>query len=510
MRTQAARAVAADDGRMVYLTCVRVAGSAATRSLPAFRIAGRAGRLATLLSAEAAAAAGRRALATVPAYADFVSAVPPRAAAADWLRELPVTDKKSYIDAYPLAARCRYGTLPVTGAELDESSGSSGRPYTWVRSTAELKQVRRKLAILVRHLLAGEPDDGRPIVTVNAFSMGAWATGTNVSRSLGRLGLLKSTGPEAEKVLSVLDLLGPDYTYLITGYPPFLRSLLEQAGDLSGYRMYGFVGGEGMSEALRARLERSFRAVYSAYGASDLDIGIAAELPLTVWLRQQAAARPELASALFGSTGRLPMIFQYDPADYYVETVDGELVITVCRTATLSPRIRYNVHDAGGTLPFNQMLEICHDHGLDPIEGSRSRSAAPVLRMPLLYVHGRSDSTVSVHGANIYPEDVGQGLGDSMDADEVAGFLLDLAEDAAGAVRPLVHVETWRQAAARDAGLSSRLAVAVRTRLLANSADFRAAVAEDARTGEIEVRLHGPGGGPFADSAGQIKRRYVR
>ncbi len=77
-RAQAARAAAADDGRMVYLTCARVAGSAATRNLPAFRIAGRAGRLAAHLSAGAAAAAGRRALATVPAYADFVSTVPPR------------------------------------------------------------------------------------------------------------------------------------------------------------------------------------------------------------------------------------------------------------------------------------------------------------------------------------------------------------------------------------------------------------------------------------------------
>ena len=52
------------------------------------------------------------------------------------------------------------------------------------------------------------------------------------------------------------------------------------------------------------------------------------------------------------------MIFQYDPADYYAETAGGELVITVSRAATLSPRIRYNVHDAGGTLPFGRMLDL--------------------------------------------------------------------------------------------------------------------------------------------------------
>lgn len=156
------------------------------------------------------------------------------------------------------------------------------------------------------------------------------------------------------------------------------------------------------------------------------------------------------------------------------------------------------------------MLEICRDFGLDPFQGSRDRSAAPVLRLPLLYVHGRSDSTVSVHGANIYPEDVEWGLGEAADADAVAGFALDLAEDEAGLPRPLVHVETWHDPAAYDGALAGRLGEAVRARLLANSADFRAAVREDARTGDLQLRLHARGTGPFTARPGQIKRRYVR
>ncbi len=105
---------------------------------------------------------------------------------------------------------------------------------------------------------------------------------------------------------------------------------------------------------------------------------------------------------------------------------------------------------------------------------------------------------------------MGQGLGEAADAAAVAGFVLDLAEHPAGAVRPLVHVETWQPPAAYDGGLSARLAAAVQARLLANSADFRAAAAEDAGAGDIEVRLHEPGTGPFAARSGQIKRRYVR
>ena len=101
------------------------------------------------------------------------------------------------------------------------------------------------------------------------------------------------------------------------------------------------VGGEGMTEGLRAYLERSFDAVYSGYGASDLDIGIAAEFPVTVWLRKHAAADRRLHVALFGDDPRLPMLFQYNPLDHYVETnAQGELIFTINRLSVLSPRIR--------------------------------------------------------------------------------------------------------------------------------------------------------------------------
>ncbi|MBO0867620.1 MAG: phenylacetate--CoA ligase family protein [Micromonosporaceae bacterium] len=495
------------------LSGVRLAKRASRASLPTFRAAARVGLTPGALSVAGAVAAARRALAEVPAYADFVAGhgAPPYAGRpAQWLSGLPIADKRSYIDRYPLAALCRGGVLPARAVELDESAGSSGRPYTWARSTAELAEVHRSMAMLARHILAGEPTREAPVITLNGFSMGAWATGINVSRALGRLGAVKSIGPDAERMLATLELFGPGYTWVVTGYPPFLRTLLDLAAtrgpDLSAYRIYGFVGGEGMSEVLRGRLERRFRAVYSAYGASDLDIGVAVELPLSAWLRQQAAQRPELAEALFGGRTRLPMVFQYDPTDYFVETVGGELVVTVCRPAVLSPRVRYNIHDAGGSLPYRRVLEVCRDFGLDPERDSRNRAPLPVFRLPFLYVHGRSDSTVSVHGANIYPEDVEWGLGEAPDADLVLGYALDLHEDAAGVVRPLVHVETPHPP---PPGLAQRLAGAVRARLLANSADVRAAAAEYPQLAEIEVRLYPPGGGPFRADAGRIKRRYV-
>jgi len=467
-----------------------------------------AGAAARRLSAPAAAVAARKALRTVPAYGELVAGAGPLRPARTpeaWLAQLPVTTKRSYVDRWPLAARCTGGAIPARGCELDESAGSTGAPYTWVRSPAELADVHRSLALLARHLL---PADGRRVVVLNAFSMGAWATGTNVAVALRAIGTVKSCGPDVDKVLGTIALLGDEPAYVVCGYPPFLRTLLDTAADrgidLSRLTMYGFVGGEGMTEAARDRLERTFAHVWSAYGASDLDIGVAAETPVSVWLRRQAVAHPDLAFALFGRTDRIPMVFQYDPCDYQVETVASpaganELVVTVTRPM-LSPRIRYNVGDEGGTLDFDRALATCRVLGLDPA----AADPAP-FRLPFLFVHGRSDQTLSYMGANLYPEDVATGIADHPLADTLGGFCMELAEVDDGDVRPLIHVEARPDAGVDPAGLVA----CIRARLAASSADYRAALAETPAAGDLRVRLWEPGAGPFAANAGRIKQRLV-
>lgn len=479
-------------------------------NLVLFRLMARhAGSVATRLSAPAAAATARRAMRTVPAYRELVGNAgrprPSRTAAA-WVAQLPVTTKRSYVDAWPLPARCRTGRLPSTRCELDESAGSTGAPYTWARSGAELADIHRSLALLARHLL---PGDRRPVVVLNAFSMGAWATGTNVSAALVAIATVKSCGPDVDKVLGAIALLGPTPRYVICGYPPFLRSVLDHAAarglDLSGHDLHGFVGGEGMTESARSRLERTFTRVWSAYGASDLDIGVASETPLSVWLRGQAAHRPDLALALFGRTGRLPMVFQYDPCDYHVETVASatgvhELAVTVTRPL-LSPRIRYDVGDEGGTLGFAAAMAACRAAGLDPAAAERRP-----LALPFLFVHGRADQTLSFMGANLYPEDVAAGIGDHAAADGLGAFCMELADVGDDEVRPVVHVES---AAADGGDLAAELAVTIRDRLRAASADYRTALAESDAAGDIRVRLWAPGTGPFEANATRIKHRHV-
>jgi phenylacetate-coenzyme A ligase PaaK-like adenylate-forming protein len=483
--------------RLAAATVGRRPGGLAVLSRYGAGTAARAGLAAAVLTA---ARARRR----VPAYRAATAGLRPGRAALSagtleaYLAALPVLDKASYVDVSTLPDRCTGGRLPERGVEIDESSGSSGRPYQWVRSRAELDQVERGLAVQARYLLGGRRH--RRVVVLNCFSMGAWATGQSVTGALRRLGAVKSCGPDTGKALAAIELLGPDACYVVCGYPPFLDALLaaaaEQGLDLSGHELWGFVGGESMSEVLRARLERTFTRVLSAYGASDLDIGVAGETGFAVAVRQAAAADPDFAEALFGRTGRLPMVFQYDPSTYHVES-GGELVVTVTRRL-LSPRVRYTVHDDGGSLDFRTVLAAAAACGVTlPVRGAA--------RLPLLFVAGRADSTLSYLGANLYPEDVDAALGALAERRPELGlgaFCLELAETGDGTAVPVVHVEA-------DPDGAEPIRAALAGWLVGHNRDWAAAAAEDPRALSFDVRPVPRGTGVFAVNASRIKRRYV-
>ena len=84
------------------------------------------------------------------------------------------------------------------------------------------------------------------------------------------------------------------------------------------------------------------------------------------------------------------MIFQYNALDYIIETTpEGELVFTIGRQTSAAPKIRYNLHDLGGTMTHRQLTEMLASKSIDVFDLARPQS-----RFPLLFVFGRSDLTV--------------------------------------------------------------------------------------------------------------------
>jgi len=462
-----------------------------------------------------------RAAKRVPAYRDFLEQAavdPDDLFPFGILGRLPETDKRNYIDRYGLMERCVGGGVPYPGTTIDESSGSTGTPYNWIRGRREREVAHRNISFFARYAF-GEG----PLVTLNAFSMGAWAAGMNMSLGMTRHGIVKSIGPDIDKLLSTLTYLGPSYRFLISGYPPFLKHLLDEGArrgfPWDRYEVHGLVGGEGMTEELRDVLLERFRSVYSGYGATDIEIGMAAESPVSVALRRLARRRPDVREALFGDDPRLPMVFQYNPLIHFLEVNElGEIICTVSRLDLLSPRIRYNVHDEGGLLGFATARERLAAFGFD-IErlGERDETAGPrgplpwsrPIPLPFLWVNGRRDATISVMGANIYPEDIETVVyRDPTLVPRLHSFLLSTVDDERGVPRPMVALELADMAGVDDRWRAT-MADQLRDGLTGLNIDYRSSIAEFPDAMQPIVATYGLGEGPFAADAKRIKQRRI-
>src|SRR5258708_40275608 len=164
--------------------------------------------------------------------------------------------KENYVKKYCIEARCYDGRIPAAGVVIDESSGSSGVPNNWVRSAEERDDVKHILQLNYQLIYR---DTG--CILLNCFALGPWATGMNVSMSLVDVGILKSIGPDQKKLENTLNIFGPSYRYLVFGYPPFIKSFVDNSTlDLSQYRMDRIVGGERISVSPRSNLLQHFKS----------------------------------------------------------------------------------------------------------------------------------------------------------------------------------------------------------------------------------------------------------
>jgi phenylacetate-CoA ligase len=452
------------------------------------------GRMRAIRASDAAAR-------KVPAYREFLASreIGPREIER---LAVPAMDKQNYIREFGFANRCVGGVVPTRDVAIDESSGSTGTPYNWIRCAKERRASHLAVSHFARHAFGTHP-----WITINAFSMGAWATGINMGIALQRNSIVKNTGPDLGKILGTLDHFGPDYRYLICGYPPFLKQLIDLARErqfpLEQFRLMALLGGEGNSEGLRDYLSSAFERVFSGYGATDIEIGIAGETPLSVALRRAARQDRVLRSAIFGSDSRLPMLFQYNPLMHHIEVDDHELHFTVTRLNVLSPRIRYNIHDEGGVATFADVRSRCENAGVafQSLLGDIAEQPVP---LPFLWVYGRSDSTISVMGANIYPEDLEQCLYDEPElAKATRSFCLGVREGASGTVRPHFAFEVCAPVTPE---FERQFAERIVTRLVALNADFREAMKESCESATPIVELFAENSGPFQADAGRIKQ----
>jgi len=368
-----------------------------------------------------------------------------------------------------------------------------------VRSAEEREDVKKILQLNYQLIYR---DSG--CILLNCFALGPWATGMNVSMSLVDVGILKSIGPDQKKLENTLEIFGAGYRYLVFGYPPFIKSFVDGTRlDLKQYRMDLIVGGEGISESLRTHLLQYFQTVISSYGASDLEINIGVETELTINLRRLCMNDRGLSKKLFGRE-LPPMIFQYNALDYIIETTPaGEIVFTVGRQTSAAPKIRYNLHDLGGTITHRQLTEELAANGEDA-----ASLAQPQSRFPILFVYGRSDLTVPFYGAKVYPSDIEEIINTHPAlVKQINSFQITSYEDSEINRRLKIRLETVKDFQDEVLPLAE-LHKTFFEGLCRGNQDFREVTKMFDRSC-IEIELYEFETGPFRERDIRVKNKYV-
>ncbi len=357
----------------------------------------------------------------VPAYKDFLQKngiKPSLVKTIKDFKKIPPVDKKNYLQKYPLEALHIDGKLS-DAQMVSVSSGSSGEPFFWPRSglleletTYVQEMYLNKFFHIEKHLT----------LYLDCFAMGMYIAGPIILNSALRISqkgypmIVITPGLSMDDILRVLPNIGNKFEQvIISGYPPYVKDIIEegrQAGvPWNKMNLHLILAGEGFSEQWRDRVAELgcipdiFNSIINLYGTADASI-VAHETPESIIFRRFTDRDKRLRVKVFGDRypNRLPTLVQYLPTQKYFEVIGNELHLT---TTSGIPLIRYNIHDDGGIISYQDMSRVCQDRRLNTTETlQQETNGTPSWKLPFVYLYGRSDFTVVIYGANVYPENI--------------------------------------------------------------------------------------------------------
>ncbi len=376
----------------------------------------------------------------VPAYKAFLHSrwiKPENIRTVEDFCKLPLLTKDNYINRYPLPERCRGGIVDANDM-VAVSSGSTGQPTFWLRSTADELEISYRFEQIFHDSFRA---DTRSTLAVICFPLGTWVGGmftANCCRALASKGYritVVTPGNNPDEIFRVVRHLAPMFEQtVLLGYPPFLKDVVDRgrAQDVpwNSYNIKMVFAGEVFSEEWRSLVAdrvgaREFENDFaSVYGTADAGV-LGNETPLSISIRRFLAGRPDTARELFGEA-RLPTLVQFDPFSRFFETSGNTLLFSGDNGV---PLVRYHIADTGGVVQCSDMLAFLERHDFDAVGTARAAGAREIREQPFVFVFGRSNFAVSYFGANVYPENIAVGLEQAAVSARVTGkFVLEVQE----------------------------------------------------------------------------------
>ncbi len=466
----------------------------------------------------------RKAARSVPAYKKFLQSqnVDPSEinSIEDFDKLVPRTTKENYIKAYSLSDRCVNGEFPQKGS-FEESSGSSGTSTLWIRSLEEERYTMALMKASLLHLYGFREEDN--FIVLNCFLLGGWTGGLRFASRISTLACVRNIGPDPVRVINCIKELGSGYTFLISGYPPFIVELIEFGKTLANfdwkdYRIDIFAGGEGFVEEWREYTSSHLRhgaLIFSDYGAIDLDVGISVETPFTVALRKLINNDTKLRKEVLGSERSPCFIGQCSPQQYYVrETINEigikELEITVMNLRSVSPNIKYAIGDEGGIIRFHELCIKLEKAGYPVTKIKHDFNIPAIIPFPVVYLYGRIDGTVSINGALISPSEIYKAiLSDPELVSAINTFKLSTDSDTDNFIKLKIFLETRKNVRITES-LEAKCSDVLIKRLLESNECFRIGFSKNPTVHKPVISIMPFGTGIFKDKNSTVKNVYTK
>jgi phenylacetate-CoA ligase len=364
---------------------------------------------------ERALAVFRAASQRVPAYKDFLkkNGVSPSAILTyEDLAYVPPTNKKDYVNAYPLKDLAWDGKLDHPSV-FTSTSGSTGEQTYFFRSDL----IDWQCSVLQEYFVRNGADPMKPTLVLVCFGMGIWIGGIISYEAMTRLGArgypisVITPGINKVEIFKILRKIAPSYHQTIVfGYPPFVKDLIDESSaagvDLRKLRVRFSTAAEAYTEDFRDYLTKSVKArdpvldTMSIYGSADIG-AMAFETPTSIGIRRAARTNKHLFAELFNASQRTPTLAQFVPSFIDFEAYEGELLLTGNNSI---PLVRYAIGDRGGVYSHDEMSALLakYRHDIPKKKGDHFSENG----LPFVYVFERNDFSTTLYGAQIYPEPI--------------------------------------------------------------------------------------------------------
>lgn len=340
---------------------------------------------------------------------------------------VPLIDKPNYFSRYSLEEMSWDGSLE-SAKYVSMSSGSTGVPFFWPRGEEQDVTVGLIAQKLYEDIFDAK---GGTTLFVDSFSLGAWIAGMEFFNSVrwsaehGTHITVVTPGIDKVEAINQIKKLAPLFSRVIlAGYPPFVKDILDHGimngVDWKNIDLKLLFAGEAVSEAwkdkvlnLIGRSTDEFNRVVNIYGMAESGV-VAHTTPLSTLLRRNLK---ELAPTIPGlpDADRVMGMYQYYPLERYFEVAGDDAIVLTANAGM--PLIRCGTRDNGGIL-WQEV--IAHDS----VKELASRNGVDIAQwqLPLIYLSGRKDLSISLYALNIYIENVKYALETSKYAPQLSGF----------------------------------------------------------------------------------------